>query len=39
VSHLGIQGEPGVVFYLNNGIDPITIGATGIYEINFENLG
>lgn len=39
VSHLGIQGEPGVIFYLNHGTDPISIGATGIYELNLEGLG
>lgn len=33
VSHLGIQGEPGIIFYLNNGSDPISIGATGVYEL------
>lgn len=39
ISHLGIQGQPGVTFYLNNGVDPITIGATGIYEMNLEGIG
>ena len=39
VSHLGIQGEPGVKFYLNGGTNPITIGATGIYELNLEGIG
>lgn len=39
VSHLGVQGEPGIVFYLNNNNDPISIGATGIYEIDLEGLG
>lgn len=39
VSHLGIQGEPGVTFYLNNSEDPITIGSTGIYELNLEGIG
>lgn len=39
VSHLGIQGEPGVRFYLNGGTNPITIGATGIYELNLEGIG
>ena len=34
VSHLGIQGEPGVRFYLNDGDNPITIGHTGIYELD-----
>lgn len=39
VSHLGIQGEPGVIFYLNNSEDPIAIGSTGIYELNLEGIG
>jgi hypothetical protein len=39
VSHLGIQGEPGVEFYLNHGDDPITIGPSGIYELDLEGLG
>ena len=39
VSHLGIQGEPGIVFYLNEGHNPIQLGNTGIYEINLEGLG
>lgn len=39
VSHLGIQGEPGVVFYLNDGDNPIVLGNTGIYEINLEGIG
>jgi predicted nucleic acid-binding Zn-ribbon protein len=29
---------PGVKFYLNNSIEPIIIGSTGIYELNVENL-
>ena len=39
VSHLGIQGEPGVVFYLNEGHNPISIGTTGIYELDLEGIG
>lgn len=39
VSHLGIQGEPGIKFYLNNRTNPIYIGNTGIYELNLEGLG
>ena len=39
VSHLGIQGEPGLIFYLNQGDNPITIGETGIYELNLEGIG
>lgn len=39
VSHLGIQGEPGVVFYLNDGNNPIVLGFTGIYELDLEGIG
>lgn len=39
VSHLGIQGVPGLRFYLNNGNNSIMIGDTGIYEINLEHIG
>ena len=39
ISHLGIQGEPGVIFYLNGGNNPITLGSTGIYELNLEGIG
>lgn len=39
VSHLGIQAEPGTVFYLNFGGSPIYIGETGIYELDLEGIG
>lgn len=39
VSHLGIQCEPGVVFYLNDGNNPIAMGSTGIYELDLEGIG
>lgn len=39
VSHLGIQGSPRTVFYLNYGGDPISIGGTGVYELNLEGIG
>lgn len=39
ISQLGIQGPPGLRFYLNRGNDPITIGKTGIYELDLENIG
>jgi hypothetical protein len=29
---------PGTKFYLNNGLNPIVIGYTGIYELNVNNL-
>ena len=38
MKQIGIQTMPGVKFYLNNSIEPIIIGSTGIYELNVENL-
>ena len=38
MKQIGIQSMPGVKFYLNNSIEPIIIGSTGIYELNVENL-
>lgn len=34
IASLGIQTIPGVKFYLNDSVDPIIIGSTGIYELN-----
>jgi hypothetical protein len=34
VLQLGIQALPGTKFYLNDGVDPIIIGSTGIYELD-----
>jgi hypothetical protein len=34
VSSLGIQGPPGLKFYLNDGEYPIVIGNTGIYQLD-----
>lgn len=39
ISHLGIQGAPGTVFYINHSQNPITLGVTGIYELNLEGIG
>lgn len=42
ITQLGIQGRPGTAFYLNSGGEnffPITLGETGIYEIDLENYG
>ena len=39
ISHLGIQGPPGLVFYLNNSTSPLMIGKTGIYELDLEGIG
>ncbi len=38
ITQLGIQALPGTKFYLNNGITPIIIGSTGIYELDLEGL-
>lgn len=39
IIQLGIQTLPGVKFYLNgNMLNPIIIGATGIYELSVEGL-
>lgn len=41
VSHLGIQGAPGVLFCLNGSSDSdaISIGGTGVYELDLEGIG
>ena len=39
VTHLGIQATPGTLFYLNNSKNPISVGTTGIYELDLEGLG
>lgn len=38
VTHIGVQGRPGVSFRLNKSLDWITIGATGIYELDLSGL-
>ena len=38
MKQIGIQTLPGVKFYLNNSVEPIIIGTTGIYELNVENM-
>lgn len=35
---LGIQALPGTKFYLNDSVDEIIIGATGIYELDLEGI-
>ena len=35
---LGIQTIPGVQFYLNDSVDTIIIGSTGIYELELEGI-
>lgn len=37
ISQLGIQGAPGTKFYLNGSIYPITIGISGIYDLDIKN--
>lgn len=39
VIQLGIQAPPGTKFYINNGMTPVMIGKTGIYELDLEGLG
>lgn len=39
VSQLGIQAPVGMRFSLNGSQHPITIGETGIYELDLENVG
>ena len=36
---MGIQAPTGLRFYLNDGGHPIAMGETGIYELDFENIG
>lgn len=38
ILQLGIQSLPGTKFYLNNSMDPIIIGQTGIYELDLQGL-
>lgn len=35
---LGIQTLPGVKFHLNNSLDCIMVGSTGIYELDLEGM-
>lgn len=37
-AQLGIQAAPGTKFYLNKGENPLTIGYTGLYEIEYEEI-
>lgn len=34
ITQLGIQTVPGTTFYVNNSVDPIVVGSTGIYELD-----
>lgn len=35
---LGIQTLPGVKFHLNNGLDSIMVGSTGVYELDLDGM-
>lgn len=37
ISQLGIQALPGTKFYLNGNIHYITIGSSGIYDLDIKN--
>jgi hypothetical protein len=37
ISQLGIQGPPGTKFYLNGSVNPLTIGVSGIYDLDIKN--
>ena len=39
ITQIGIQAPPGVKFYLNKSSNPITIGKTGIYELDLTGMG
>lgn len=38
ILQLGIQTLPGTKFYLNNSVEPIIVGFTGIYELDLDGL-
>jgi len=37
ISQLGIQTLPGTKFYLNNALEEIIVGSTGIYELELND--
>ena len=37
IAQLGIQGPPGMKIYLNGSINFITIGVSGIYDLDIKN--
>lgn len=39
ISCLGIQAPEGMRFYLNGSVYPITVGKTGIYELDLDGVG
>ena len=38
IIQLGIQTLPGIEFHLNDGITPIVVGYTGIYELELDDV-
>lgn len=38
IVQLGIQTIPGMKFYINDGLEPIIVGSTGIYELDLSGL-
>lgn len=38
IVQLGIQTIPGMKFYVNDGLEPIIVGSTGIYELDLSGL-
>lgn len=37
ISQLGIQALPGTKFYLNGSVKPLTVGVSGIYDLDIKN--
>lgn len=37
VVHIGVQTLPGTKIYLNDNLNPIIVGLTGIYELDLDN--
>ena len=38
VVHIGVQTLPGTKIYLNDNLNPIIVGLTGIYELDLEGI-
>lgn len=38
IIQLGIQTMPGVKFYINNSVEPIIIGSSGVYDIELDGI-
>lgn len=37
IVQLGVQTIPGTLMYINNALEPVIIGSTGIYELDLKN--